>query len=101
MPFQPGTSGNPSGRRKKTPEDKALEQLAREHSPAALEVLISIAKNAKFGPSARVSAATAIIDRGYGRPVQPVENDVSLVNYGISDREATADEWAAESGATH
>lgn len=36
---------------------------------AALTVLVEIAKDKTASPNARVSAANAIQDRGYGRPV--------------------------------
>lgn len=47
--------------------------MAKDHADAALTTLADIAK---FGESesARVSAATAILDRAYGRPPQSIEH---------------------------
>lgn len=67
---RPG-AGRPQGRRNKaTVEQKlTLEELARTHTETALAVLVDIAR---YGQSeaARVSAANAILDRGYGKPRQ-------------------------------
>ena|SRR5690349_7816167 len=64
-PFQPGQSGNPGGRRK-----DEVSALARTHTKDAITRLVfwMASDNAK----ASVSACTAILDRGWGRPVQAV-----------------------------
>lgn len=52
-----------------TKEHRAiLSDLAREHTGTALNALVEVA--AKGSDSARVAAATAILDRAYGKPVQ-------------------------------
>src|SRR5262249_57144551 len=66
-PFQKGQSGNPGGRPKEIAE---VKELARQHTPAAIEVLASIMHNTKASDAARVSAASALLDRGYGKPQQ-------------------------------
>lgn len=48
---------------------KELMEAAKEHAPDALGVLVEIAKDKAAPHSARVSAASAILDRGYGKPV--------------------------------
>ena len=53
---------------------KTLTELAREHTKMALAVLVEIAKNKKSSEKARVSAANALLDRGYGRPRQALEH---------------------------
>jgi hypothetical protein len=70
-----GGAGRPAGRRNRaTLEQKAsLEDLARQHTETALSTLVQIAQ-ASESDAARVSAATAILDRGYGRPRQAVEH---------------------------
>jgi hypothetical protein len=56
-----------------TKENKAtLSDLARRHSAIALKALADVAK--KGTDSARVAAAVALLDRGYGRPVQSLEH---------------------------
>jgi hypothetical protein len=67
MAFQKGSSGNPGGRPKK---DKTIQELARTHCPEALKTLASIMKDSDAPPAARVTASTAMLDRGYGRPPQ-------------------------------
>ena len=64
--FQKGQSGNPGGR---PPEVKGIQQLARAHAPAAITELARLAKAAK-SEAARVTACSALLDRGYGRPPQ-------------------------------
>ena len=47
-----------------------VRELARAHTGAAIETLASIMTNTKSAPAARVSAANALLDRGYGKPPQ-------------------------------
>lgn len=67
MPFAKGQSGNPGGRPKEDPE---LKELARAKTKDAIQTLASIMKSKKAPAAARVSAACALLDRGYGKPVQ-------------------------------
>jgi len=64
--FQKGTSGNISGRSKR---DFELGELARTHTKAALATLVDIMRNSKKDAD-RLHAAIALLDRGYGRPAQ-------------------------------
>jgi phage FluMu protein gp41 len=50
-----------------------LAELARAETRTALATLISVAKKSE-SDAARVSAANAILDRGYGRPPQAVQH---------------------------
>jgi hypothetical protein len=74
-----GVSGNPSGRptRPKTIEAKRIvgdvKAAARELTPQALETLQEIMEDKKAPAAARISAATEILSRGWGRPAQPLE----------------------------
>jgi hypothetical protein len=61
--FRKGVSGNPGGRPRGY-RDFAL--LARQHAPEALERLMHWVRSNK--ETASVSAARAVIERGYGRP---------------------------------
>jgi hypothetical protein len=74
---RPG-AGRPKGAlNRATIENKAnIEQLARAHTEVALRTLVEIATKESAGESARVSAATAILDRGYGKPRQSVEGQI-------------------------
>lgn len=69
-PFQPGRTGNPGGRPKKTEEERTLEQMCRDKTPDALGVLIQIMEAGEQERN-RMTAAMAIIERGYGKAVQP------------------------------
>ena len=64
-----------AGRRKgKVGEAKReLAEMAKEHAEAALLTLIEIATG-DGAPSARVSAAVAILDRAFGKPPQALEH---------------------------
>ena len=53
-----------------------LRAKAREHGPAALQALIDVATSGRQ-ERARISAANALLDRGYGRPAQIVDNTSS------------------------
>ena len=53
--------------RKRIPAD--LRSLARGHTALSIKVLAGIAQNGQTD-AARVAAATALLDRGWGRPPQ-------------------------------
>lgn len=52
---------------------KTLKELAREYTTEALEALVDVVRN-ETG-AARVSAANAILDRGYGKPSTVLAGD--------------------------
>ena len=68
MPFVKGQSGNPRGRPK---VDFEVRAAARLHGEAAVRKLVEIMQ----GDDNRLalSAAQALLDRGFGKPAQSVE----------------------------
>lgn len=52
---------------------RALAEMAQEHAEAAMRTLASIHADPETPAAARVSAATAILDRAYGRPPQSLD----------------------------
>ena len=53
-----------------------IRSLARSHTSKALKVLKEIMENADIQAAARVSAAVALLDRGWGKPAQTVDMTV-------------------------
>jgi hypothetical protein len=53
-------------------QKRELRAAAREHTGAALEALVRVCKMGD-SESARVAAANALLDRGYGKPLQQIE----------------------------
>jgi hypothetical protein len=51
-----------------------IRSLARTHTEKAINVLSGIMNEKKAPAAARVSAAQALLDRGWGKPSQPLEN---------------------------
>ncbi len=51
-----------------------IRSLARSHTRTAIRVLVGVMRSEDATPAARVSAANAILDRGWGKAAQPVEN---------------------------
>jgi hypothetical protein len=75
--FAKGQSGNPGGRPKALGD---LRELSRAHTGAAVEVLVCVMNDADAAPSARVGAASALLDRGWGRPVQSIDASINANN---------------------
>jgi hypothetical protein len=84
--FAPGCSGNAGGRPK---GEENVRDLARSHTGLAVATLVAIAESGKQ-ESARVAAAAALLDRGWGRPTQPLsgDEDAPPIGLSVSDREA-------------
>lgn len=68
--WQKGVSGNPGGQPRGM---GAVRKLARSYTEAAIETLAEIMQDKEQGGPARVSAAEALLNRGYGKPVQQME----------------------------
>jgi hypothetical protein len=80
--FRPGVSGNPGGRPRR-PDAIAARQIfvtvraaARALTQEAIDTLAAVMRDGRAPPTARISAAVAILDRGHGRPSQAVDISV-------------------------
>lgn len=65
MAFEKGKSGNPGGRPKAHGD---LRELARQHTTEAIERLVEWMRSEN--PKASTYAASALIDRGWGKAPQ-------------------------------
>lgn len=71
--WKPGQSGNPSGAN--TPTIKQQFAIAaREYGNEALETLVKCMRQ-KMSWDVRLRAATELLNRGYGKPVETIETD--------------------------
>jgi hypothetical protein len=57
----------------KTPTQ--IASLARSHTEAAINVLAGIMNRSDAADSARVAAASHLLDRGWGKPAQSIAGD--------------------------
>lgn len=75
-PFAKGQTGNPGGRPKRTKEEQDLIEACKAKVPAALGVIEYIMLSSENDRN-RLTAALAIIERAWGKPVQPTDNQHS------------------------
>ena len=61
-----------SGQRKSRIE---IASLARAHTETVINMLIGIVTRDDASPTARIAAGLALLDRGWGKPVQKIELD--------------------------
>lgn len=73
MPFMKGQSGNPSGKPKLTKDGRSVAEMARDFTDKALNTLVDIMEDDQLPAAARVSACGHILDRGWGKPTQPID----------------------------
>jgi len=71
-------SGGPAGSGNKATSKLKLNlsELAREYTNDALDALVELMQSSQ-SDSARIAAATAILDQGYGRPTKTVSLEVN------------------------
>lgn len=72
---------NPNGR---PPAIKDIKDAAKAHTRAALNTLISVMNNLDAPAASRVTAAEAILNRGWGRPMQNIEARVDVTDLGTT-----------------
>lgn len=89
VPWKPGQSGNPGGRPRGVGE---VRDLAREQTGTAIATLTDICRNGK-SESARVSAAEALLNRGWGRAMTTA--DLTLTTAPKSEHDYTDEELMA------
>ena len=93
MTFKKGQSGNPSGRPKRTMEEKELIEACKAKAPAAVRRLAKLMNS--DNESVALRASIAILERAYGKPRQEVDVSASesqqcgvlLVNPVMSEEE--------------
>lgn len=78
MPWDKGESGNPGGRRKRSPGTIELVRQARQHVGKAIDTALALLDEKEDGKT-RMAAATFLRDTGIGKPSQ-VEFDLAQVS---------------------
>jgi hypothetical protein len=58
-----------------------IRSLARAHTETAVRTLVGIMRQPKAPASARVAAAEAILNRGWGKPTQPIEGGETPIQF--------------------
>ena len=78
--FKPGSSGNPGGRPKHTPEQRDALEAVKSLAPDAVETMERLLKAEDTPAALKVRIAEIVLDRAYGKPKQSA--DVNFPHYG-------------------
>ena len=70
-----------------------IRSVARLHTSRAIRVLVGIMTSAKAAPAARVAAANAVLDRGWGKPKQMVEQTSRNYVMELPSPAESVEEW--------
>lgn len=71
-----------------------IKSLARSHTESALKVLASIMNKTDAPESARVAAAQALLDRGWGKATQFIEAETTHRYVArVPEKAVTPDKW--------
>ena len=82
-PFKPGQSGNPGGRPKISDD---VREMLKAATPKAVRLLVSVMDDDGQKTALRMDAAKTIIERVYGKPLQPIDSTISGgLDVGLSD----------------
>jgi hypothetical protein len=79
---RPGAGRKPG---KVSAAKKTIMSAAAEHGATALRVLVEVATDPGAPASARISAANALLDRGYGKPLLQTGTDTSSISREMAD----------------
>jgi Family of unknown function (DUF5681) len=79
--FKKGKSGNPGGRPRQL---ASVMHEARRHTLEALQVQLQLMQSAE-SESVRLNAAEAILNRGWGRPIQALQVDGRFLTKKLTD----------------
>ena len=81
--FQKGQSGNPGGRSPRVgPNGESLTELARSKTLEMFNVLCELT-GVQHEPEIRYKAATAVLDRGWGKPKESVDLEAKVEGAGV------------------
>ena len=91
--FRPGVSGNTDGRPKRPETIEArrvvadVKAAARELTLDAMDTLEKAMTDQKAPRAAKITAAIAVLDRGWGKPQQTVSANVNIFDQMTDDEQ--------------
>lgn len=74
--FRKGQTGNPKGRPKVPTEVKEILKAA---APGAAKLLVEMVADETQKPELRIKCAETVLDRVYGKAVQPIDGEMDSV----------------------